>query len=62
MKDLIKVVIAAVVFTSCSTHEANWKPKAQNPEYLHRTLKQITDVIVHDIFSPPVAARIYAYS
>ena len=30
--------------------------------YLHRTLKQITDVIVHDIFSPPVAARIYAYS
>jgi len=28
---------------------------------LHRSVKQVTDVIVHDIFSPPVAARIYTY-
>lgn len=30
--------------------------------YLHRSIKQVTDVIVHDIYSPPVAARIYAYT
>ncbi len=36
--------------------------KVQNPDFLHRSLKQITDVIVHDIFSPPVASRIYAYA
>ncbi|MBA4054974.1 MAG: phosphatidic acid phosphatase, partial [Marivirga sp.] len=31
------------------------------PDRLHRSIKQITDIIVHDIFSPPVASRIYAY-
>ncbi len=36
-------------------------PVSENAEYLHRSLKQITDVIVHDIYSPPVASRIYAY-
>lgn len=39
----------------------NWKQKAENPEFIHRSVKQITDVIVHDIYSPPVASRIYAY-
>lgn len=28
---------------------------------LHETMQRLTDVIVHDIFSPPVASRIYAY-
>lgn len=32
------------------------------PEELHGAMQQLTDVIVHDIFSPPVASRIYAYS
>lgn len=34
----------------------------QDPQYLHRSFKKITDIIVHDIFSPPVASRIYAYT
>lgn len=29
---------------------------------LHRCEKALTDVIIHDIFSPPVASRIYAYA
>lgn len=29
--------------------------------YLHESMQNLTDVIVHDIFSPPVASRIYAY-
>lgn len=29
---------------------------------LHRAQKALTDVIIHDIFSPPVASRIYAYT
>ncbi|TWI91449.1 vanadium-dependent haloperoxidase [Chitinophaga japonensis] len=39
-----------------------------NNEVLHspllysQTVKQLTDVVVHDIFSPPVASRIYVYS
>jgi hypothetical protein len=34
----------------------------QHPLLYSQTVKQLTDVIVHDIFSPPVACRIYAYS
>lgn len=53
--------IVLLVF-SCNSNSTDYKDKVQQPEFLHRTLKQITDVIVHDIFSPPVASRIYAYS
>ena len=33
-----------------------------NTDLLHRAQKAVTTVIVHDIFSPPVASRIYFYS
>ncbi len=33
-----------------------------DPAPLHRAQKALTSIIVHDIFSPPVAARIYAYT
>ncbi len=39
----------------------NFQKEAKNPDFIHRSMKQLTDVIVHDIFSPPVASRIYAY-
>lgn len=31
-------------------------------DIVHLSMKKVTDVIVHDIFSPPVASRIYAYT
>jgi len=62
MRSILVLLIFISFLCSCKQPSTEYKPKAQNPEYLHRTLKQITDVIVHDIFSPPVAARIYAYS
>lgn len=31
-------------------------------KWQHQCVQQLTDVIVHDIFAPPVASRIYAYS
>ena len=34
---------------------------AQDARTLHRSIKAVTDMMVHDIFSPPVASRIYAY-
>jgi hypothetical protein len=48
------------LFTNCEKKDT--KKLTQNPEYIHRTVKKLTDVIVHDIFSPPVASRIYAYT
>lgn len=32
-----------------------------NPTHLHDSVKKLSDVIVHDIFSPPVASRVYVY-
>jgi len=58
----VLLLLAIFLWTSCESPNPNWKQDAENPEFLHSSLKKITDVIVHDIFSPPVASRIYSYS
>lgn len=35
---------------------------ANNTRYIHNSVQQTTETIIHDIFSPVVASRIYAYS
>lgn len=56
-------LVIAFLLSSCdSGNDIKYKEKAKNPELLHRSVKAITDRIVHDIFSPPVASRIYTYS
>jgi hypothetical protein len=59
--NLLLLVVCVVVFASCQKND-NWKKELEDANYLHRSIKQVTDVIVHDIFSPPVASRIYVYS
>lgn len=60
---LLSIVLLSITcFYSCQEEvNENYKEEVNNPEFLHRTVKKLTDVIVHDIFSPPVASRIYAY-
>ncbi|MEK6781486.1 MAG: vanadium-dependent haloperoxidase [Bacteroidota bacterium] len=60
MNRLKWVVLTLLVF-GCASNSGEYKTKVQNPDFLHRTLKKVTDLIVYDIFSPPVASRIYAY-
>ncbi len=55
------VAIIALCIVNCSSESSTWKEKPLNAEVLHASVKNLTDVIVHDIFSPPVASRIYAY-
>jgi hypothetical protein len=64
MKTWRVLVLVGLMASSCTTQkeQADFEPGIIDPNHLHRTMKQITDVIVHDIFSPPVASRIYAYS
>ena len=50
-----------LLLSLCANANDDWKKQSENPDYLHRSIKQVTDVIVHDIYSPPVASRIYAY-
>ncbi|HMH33304.1 MAG TPA: vanadium-dependent haloperoxidase [Puia sp.] len=55
------VVLFFCMFGRIGVH-AQAKPWSNNAEPLHRAVKALTDVIVHDIFSPPVASRIYVYA
>jgi hypothetical protein len=56
-------VACALALGACSSGDnSSYKEKAKNPDLLHRSMKAITDRIVHDIFSPPVASRIYTYA
>lgn len=41
---------------------AEYNAKAANIEYYNAALNKLTQVIIHDIFSPPVASRIYSYA
>lgn len=59
IKRLISILCFAVLM-GCSPNK-EYKKKTEDPEHLHQTIKKVTDIIVHDIFSPPVASRIYAY-
>lgn len=55
-------VLTTVAFIGCESTNPNWESEANLAEPVHSSLQKITDVIVHDIFSPPQAARIYAYT
>lgn len=50
-----------LLIASCETGNPNFQQDAKNAGFYHRSMKKLTDVIVHDIFSPPVASRIYVY-
>ena len=56
------IICFAVGAVCCKTEKKDYHKEAANPEYLHQSVQKLTDVIVHDIFSPPVASRIYAYT
>jgi hypothetical protein len=60
MSKMYIAVLAMMLLASCSLNN-DWKKKAENPDYIHRSVRQVTDVMLHDIYSPPVASRIYAY-
>lgn len=57
-------VAALVMFIFiCQSCKQTAKHEIESPEasYLHKSVKNLSDIIVHDIFSPPVASRIYVY-
>jgi hypothetical protein len=46
-----------VIFGSCSKQEA----VVITPEDFQNSVDQVTEIMIHDIFSPPQASRIYVY-
>ena len=59
MKKINGLFILSLLVNFCSAQPLSWDDDAAP---LHRSEKALTDVIVHDVFSPPVASRIYAYA
>ena len=62
----IKFILYASIFSlliSCSSYEKYEKNMFyyNDPAIFHESMQKLTDVIVYDIFSPPVASRIYVY-
>lgn len=62
MKRACFIILTTLLFLGLSSFKKeNVNGAPDDASALHRTMKEITDVIVHDIYSPPVASRIYAY-
>lgn len=61
-RGIIFILISISCLISCEVDESIYLQKVSNPVHLHRAQKMLTDVMVHDIFSPPVASRIYVYA
>lgn len=59
---MMLTVMLFVVGCSKPATPEEYNLQAAEPMLLHRSVQQLTNVIVHDIFKPPVASRIYAYS
>lgn len=50
------------LLASCKKENKEYFKLTSDPSVYHESVKVLTDVIVHDIFSPPVASRIYTYA
>lgn len=64
MKYILKftlLVVLGLSFYGCKSYNPDYKSKTNSSEYIHQSMKKLTDVIIHDIFSPPVASRNYVY-
>ncbi len=48
------------IFNACGNRQV--PPRPDGAELQHQLMQRLTDVIVHDIISPPVSSRIYAYA
>lgn len=57
MKKYVVIFLMALIF-ACGKKE---EPIVVSPDVLHKSIQKVTDIMIHDIFSPPVASRIFAY-
>src|SRR5210317_831899 len=58
MKKTLGVLLALATLVACNKNE---EPIIVTTDELHMAIDKVTEIMIHDIFSPPVASRIYAY-
>lgn len=61
MKRAYIFLVIIVFFVVGCAENANYKDQLKDPKLFQAAMKKLTDVIVYDIFSPPVASRVYMY-
>ncbi|MEA1785540.1 vanadium-dependent haloperoxidase [Arenibacter sp. GZD96] len=54
------IIIAIAVLASCRAPERNEAIDITPAQY-HTAVDKVTEIMIHDIFSPPVASRVYVY-
>lgn len=59
MKRILGILLVFIFIQGCAREETPIEITAND---YHQVVDRLTDIMVHDIFSPPVASRIYAYS
>jgi membrane-associated phospholipid phosphatase len=58
----IFILIVPVLFIACKSVEKADSVMLVDHNLIHANMKQITEVIIYDVFTPPVASRIYSYA
>ncbi|MCK5400570.1 MAG: phosphatidic acid phosphatase, partial [Flavobacteriaceae bacterium] len=58
MKNQIILLLTFVLLVSCNKKE---EPIIITSGDFHKSVDKVGEVMVHDIFSPPVASRVFAY-
>jgi len=63
LSNLLPVLVFAFLLNSCAEKklEIVTSPIEIDAKLYHSAVDHVTQIMVHDIFSPPVASRIYAY-
>ena len=59
MKKFHLFLIVSILY-SCNINR-DYKSSISDPMLFQESVQNLTDIIVHDIFSPPVASRVYLY-
>ncbi|OWW26376.1 phosphatidic acid phosphatase [Zobellia sp. OII3] len=60
MKKILITLISFAFAVSCKAPQKE-EPINITPEELDASIDRVTEIMIHDIFSPPVASRIFAY-
>jgi hypothetical protein len=56
------LVVSALIFSSCKEKKNDYVKVMHNPLLYNNVMHKLNFVVIYDIFTPPVAARVFAYS
>lgn len=61
MRTIFYAILTLLLVCCSSEKNTAYLDKVQDPELFQNAMQNLTDIVVYDIFSPPVASRVYLY-